>query len=133
MTFGSETDPQLTLGQSSTASPGLSSSSSSSSTNRSTASPQETIETMRNILDTIIPTQVGNFLVPLSVLQLHTVVRTAGNTGDSDMKLFSHNAFACYPNKTICYWLPYKQNEERCFFSPSRKPVTMSDQEYYSK
>lgn len=70
VTFGSETDPQPTLSQSGTTSPGLSSSS-SSSTNRSTTSPQETIETMRNILDTIIPTQVGSFLVVLSAASHH--------------------------------------------------------------
>lgn len=102
VTFGSETDPQPTLSQSGTTSPGLSiSSSSSSSTNRSTTSPQETIETMRNILDTIIPTQVGSFLVVLGVQQLHTVVRTAGSIRDSDMKLFSRNTFPSYPTKTI--------------------------------
>lgn len=99
VTFGSETDPQPTLSQSGTTSPGLSIS--SSSTNRSTTSPQETIETMRNILDTIIPTQVGSFLVVLSVQQLHIVVRTAGNIRDSDMKLFSRNTFPSYPAKTI--------------------------------
>lgn len=71
VTFGSETDPQPTLSQSGTTSPGLSISSSSSSTNRSTTSPQETIETMRNILDTIIPTQVGSFLVVLSAASHH--------------------------------------------------------------
>lgn len=100
VTFGSETDPQPTLSQSGTTSPVLSISS-SSSTNRSTTSPQETIETMRNILDTIIPTQVGSFLVVLSVQQLHIVVRTAGSIRDSDMKLFSRNTFPSYPAKTI--------------------------------
>ncbi|KAM3612199.1 uncharacterized protein V6R79_004488 [Siganus canaliculatus] len=59
MTFGREPDQQPTLGQSSSLSPGL--------INReqgSTISPQEAIETMRNILDTIIPTQVlGNELL----------------------------------------------------------------------
>ncbi|XP_033488522.1 GDNF family receptor alpha-4 [Epinephelus lanceolatus] len=57
--FGSESDQQPTVSQSSTPSP-----SHSSSENRSTASPPETIETMRNILDTIIPTQaLGNELL----------------------------------------------------------------------
>ncbi|KAJ4946428.1 hypothetical protein JOQ06_024095 [Pogonophryne albipinna] len=59
MTFGSESDQQPTVSQASMPSPG-----SSSRETRSTASPQETIETMRNILDTIIPTQaLGNELL----------------------------------------------------------------------
>lgn len=58
MTFGSESDQQPTLSQTSTPGPGH-----SNRENRSTASPQQTIETMRNILDTIIPTQVRSFLV----------------------------------------------------------------------
>lgn len=53
MMFGSESDQQPTLSQTSTPSPGY-----SSTENRSTTAAQETIETMRNILDTIIPTQV---------------------------------------------------------------------------
>lgn len=127
MTFGSETDPQPTLSQSGTTSPGLSiSSSSSSSTNRSTTSPQETIETMRNILDTIIPTQVGSFLVVLSVQQLHTVVRTAGSIRDSDMKLFSRNTFPSYPTKTISlrsFSASVQTKWGKMFYSLPGKPV----------
>ncbi|KAK5864543.1 hypothetical protein PBY51_015780 [Eleginops maclovinus] len=59
ITFGSESDEQPTVSQSSAPSPGY-----SSRETRSTASPPETIETMRNILDTIIPTQaLGNELL----------------------------------------------------------------------
>ncbi|TMS17085.1 GDNF family receptor alpha-4 [Larimichthys crocea] len=59
MMFGSESDQQPTLSQTSTPSPGY-----SNTENRSTTSAQETIETMRNILDTIIPTQaLGNELL----------------------------------------------------------------------
>lgn len=55
MTFGSESDQQRTPSQASTLSPSL-----SSRENRSTTSPQESVETARNILDSIIPTQVSS-------------------------------------------------------------------------
>ncbi|XP_041654172.1 GDNF family receptor alpha-4 [Cheilinus undulatus] len=59
MTFGSESDQQPSVRQPSTPSPTY-----SSRENRSTASPQETTETMRNILDAAIPTQaLGNELL----------------------------------------------------------------------
>lgn len=54
MTFGSESDQQRTPSQASTLSPSL-----SSRENRSTTSPQESVETV-NILDSIIPTQVSS-------------------------------------------------------------------------
>lgn len=91
---------------------------------------------MRNILDTIIPTQVGSFRVMLGVQQLHTVVRTAGNIPDSDMKLFSRNTFSSYPTKTILLQ-PFSASVQtkggKMFYSLPGKPVTTSAQEYYSE
>ncbi|XP_053284346.1 GDNF family receptor alpha-4 [Pleuronectes platessa] len=59
VTFGSESEPQPTLSQPSTPGPGL-----SSTENRSTTSPPQTVETVRNLLDTFIPTQaLGNELL----------------------------------------------------------------------
>lgn len=58
MMFGRESDQQPTHSQYSTTSQGR-------RENSSTTSPPGTIETMRNILDTIIPTQVCSFLVIL--------------------------------------------------------------------
>lgn len=55
MTFGTESDQQRTPSQASTLSPSL-----SSRETRSTTLPQESIETARNILDSIIPTQVSS-------------------------------------------------------------------------
>lgn len=57
MMFGSESEQQPTPGASSTVGPSV-----SSRENRSTTSPQETIETMRNSLDGIIPTQVDTLI-----------------------------------------------------------------------
>lgn len=51
--FGRESDLQRTPGTSGSVGPSL-----SSRENRSTASPQDTVKTMRNFLDTVIPTQV---------------------------------------------------------------------------
>ncbi|XP_056295434.1 GDNF family receptor alpha-4 [Pseudoliparis swirei] len=74
MAFGSESDQQPTVSQSSSPGPGH-----SSRENRSTASPPDTIETMKNILDTIIPTQaLGNeLLVGQSTLSSNSLSNSA--------------------------------------------------------
>ena len=60
MTFGSESDQQPTPGQISTTSKGR-------RENQSSTSQPETIETTRNLLDTVIPTQVGRFPVMVTM------------------------------------------------------------------
>lgn len=71
MMFGRESDQQPTHSQYSTTSQGR-------RENSSTTSPPGTIETMRNILDTIIPTQVCSFLVIL-FLHLYKIPRLEVN------------------------------------------------------
>ncbi|XP_054647609.1 GDNF family receptor alpha-4 [Dunckerocampus dactyliophorus] len=72
--FGSESEQQPTVGQSSTTSPNH-----GSKENRSTTSPPETVVTMRNILDTKIPTQaIGNeLLVAQSTLSSNGIPNSA--------------------------------------------------------
>ncbi|XP_075868112.1 GDNF family receptor alpha-4 isoform X1 [Nelusetta ayraudi] len=72
--FGSESDVQRTLGTSGSVGPSL-----SSRENRSTASPQDTVKTMRNFLDTVIPTQaLGNeLLVGQSTLPTNSLPASA--------------------------------------------------------
>ncbi|XP_067455861.1 GDNF family receptor alpha-4 [Thunnus thynnus] len=74
MAFGSEPDQQPTLSQSSTPSPDHSSRESKSSTSQ-----PENLETMRNIMDTIIPTQaMGNeLLVGQSTLPTNSLPKSA--------------------------------------------------------
>ncbi|XP_042274181.1 GDNF family receptor alpha-4 [Thunnus maccoyii] len=74
MAFGSEPDQQPTLSQSSTPSPDH-----SSRENKSSTSQPENLETMRNIMDTIIPTQaMGNeLLVGQSTLPTNSLPKSA--------------------------------------------------------
>ncbi|KAF3694106.1 GDNF family receptor alpha-4 [Channa argus] len=77
VTFGRESGQQLTPSQSSTLSP-------SSRENRSNTFPPETIETMRNILNTIMPTQVTKLT---AVFRRWLIMGMDVQAGTSDIRL----------------------------------------------
>lgn len=90
MMFGRESDQQPTHSQYSTTSQGR-------RENSSTTSPPGTIETMRNILDTIIPTQVCSFLV---ILFLHLYKIPCLEVNHFWQKHFSDDSEICC---CLCY------------------------------